>query len=66
MSELQNRRYKEVEPEETVKRLKKLLKEMKIEVEEVWEKRSSVGTYSLRVRIKGTVRFPLKKSGGSL
>lgn len=54
MSELQNRRYKEVEPEETVKRLKKLLKEMKIEVEEVWEKRSSVGTYSLRVRIKGT------------
>ena len=54
LPELQNRRYKEVEPEETVRRLKKLLKEMKIEVEEVWEKRSSVGTYSLRVRIKGT------------
>ena len=54
MSELQDRRYKEVEPAETVKRLKKILKDMKIEVEEVWGKRSSVGTYSLRVRIKGT------------
>ena len=54
MSELQERRYKEVEPAETVKKLKKILKDMKIEVEEVWGKRSSVGTYSLRVRIKGT------------
>lgn len=54
MSELQERRYKEVSPEETVKRLKKLLEELGIEVEEKWSKESSVGTYSLRICIKGT------------
>ena len=54
MSKLQERRYKEVPPEETVKKIKSILKEMKIDVEEVWDKKSSVGTYSLRVRIKGT------------
>ena len=54
MSELQERRYKEVSPEETVKRLKKLLDELGIEVEEKWSKESSVGTYSLRICIKGT------------
>ncbi len=54
MSKLQERRYKEVEPEETVKRLKKILKEMEIQVEENWSEKSSVGTYSLRLCIKGT------------
>jgi len=54
MSELQERRYKEVEPKETVKRIKKILQESGIEVEESWSKKSSVGTYSLRVHIKGT------------
>ena len=54
MSELQNRRYKEVAPEETVKKLKDLLKKIGIEVEEKWSKESSVGTYSLRICIKGT------------
>lgn len=54
MSELQNRRYKEVTPEETVKRLKKILEKMQIEVEEVWKEQSSVGTYSLRLCIKDT------------
>lgn len=54
MSELQERRYKEVSPEETVKKLKGLLKEVGIEVEEKWSKESSVGTYSLRICIKGT------------
>ncbi len=54
MSELQERRYKEVSPEETVKRLKELLKELDIEVEEKWSEESSVGTYSLRICIKGT------------
>ena len=54
MSELQERRYKEVSPEETVKRLKKLLDQLGIEVEEKWSKESSVGTYSLRICIKGT------------
>lgn len=54
MSELQERRYKEVEPKETVKRVKKILQESGIEVEENWSKKSSVGTYSLRVCVKGT------------
>ena len=54
MSELQNRRYKEVEPEETVKKLKKLLEKLGLEVEEKWSNESSVGTYSLRICIKGT------------
>ncbi len=54
MSDLQNRRYKEVSPEETVKRLKKILKDLKIDVEEKWSKRSSVDTYSVRICIKGT------------
>ncbi len=54
MSDLQNRRYKEISPEETVKKLKNRLKELGIEVEEKWSEESSVGTYSLRVCIKGT------------
>ena len=54
MSELQNRRYKEVSPEETVARLKELLSKLGIEVEEKWSKESSVGTYSLRICFKGT------------
>lgn len=54
MSELQNRRYKEVSPEETVKKLKGLLKKLGIEVEEKWIDESSVGTYSLRICIKDT------------
>ena len=44
----------EVTPEETVKRLKKILEKMQIEVEEVWKEQSSVGTYSLRLCIKDT------------
>ena len=54
MSELQNRRYKEVEPIETVNKLKGLLERLGIEVEEKWSNKSSVGTYSLRICIKGT------------
>ena len=54
MSELQNRRYKEVEPLETVNKLKGLLEKLGIEVEEKWSNESSVGTYSLRLCIKGT------------
>ena len=54
MGELQNRRYKEVAPEETVKKLKGLLEKLGIEVEEKWSNESSVGTYSLRIHIKGT------------
>lgn len=54
MSILQERRYKEIAPEDTVKKLKGLLKKLGIEVEETWSEESSVGTYSLRICIKGT------------
>lgn len=54
MSKLQERRYKEVLPEKTVEKLKGLLKQLGIEVEEKWIDASSVGTYSLRVCVKGT------------
>ena len=54
MSELQKRRYKEITPEETVKKLKGLLEKLGIEVVEKWSNESSVGTYSLRVCIKET------------
>ena len=54
MSELQDRRYKEVEPIQTVNRVKEILNNIGIEVEEKWKDESSVGTYSLRLCIKGT------------
>ena len=54
MSELQDRRYKEVEPIQTINRVKEILKKLGIEVEEKWKDASSVGTYSLRLCIKGT------------
>lgn len=54
MSELQERRYKETTPDKTVKRIKEILKKHHVEVDENWGKKSSVGTYSLRVCIKGT------------
>ena len=49
---IQEMRYKEVLPDKTVKRLKKILKENGIDVKEKWQKESSVGTYSLRLFIK--------------
>ena len=54
MSKLQEMRYKETTPDKTVKRIKEILKNHKIEVEENWTKKSSVNTYSLRLCIKGT------------
>ena len=54
MSVLQERRYKEVTPEETVAKVKKILDEIGIEVEEKWTDKSSVDTYSLRICIKGS------------
>ncbi len=54
MSDLQQMRYKETSPENTVKRIKEILKNNKVEVEENWTKKSSVGTYSLRLCVKGT------------
>ena len=54
MSTLQEMRYKETTPDKTVKRIKEILKNHKIQVEENWTKKSSVNTYSLRLCIKGT------------
>lgn len=54
MSVLQEMRYKETTPDKTVKRIKEILKQHGVEVEENWTKKSSVGTYSLRVCVKGT------------
>lgn len=54
MSTLQDMRYKETTPDKTVKRIKEILKRHNVEVEENWTKKSSVGTYSLRLCIKGT------------
>lgn len=54
MSKLQEMRYKETSPDKTVKRIKEILKKYGVEVEENWSKKSSVGTYSLRLCIKGT------------
>lgn len=50
----QEMHYKEITPEITVSKLKNKLKEMNIEVEEIWMDESYVGTYSLRVTFKGT------------
>ncbi len=55
MNDLQERRYKEIEPMDTVKKLKKILKQNGIEVEERWGKQSSVGTFHLRVCVKDTM-----------
>lgn len=46
--------YKEVTPESTVKRLRSILEELGIEMQEYWMPKSSVGTYSLRICVKGT------------
>lgn len=54
MNSLKQMRYKDDSPKNTVKRLKEILKNNGIEVEEHWEKKSSVGTYSLRLCVKGT------------
>lgn len=54
MSVLQDMRYKETSPDKTVKRIKEILRKYGVETEEEWKKKSSVGTYSLRLCIKGT------------
>lgn len=54
MNSLQERKYKETSPEKTVKLIKEILKNLGIEVEENWINKSCVGTYSLRLCVKGT------------
>lgn len=54
MTDRQEKHYKEVAPEQTVQHLQQILKENHIETEEYWLPVSTLGTYSLRVTIKGT------------
>lgn len=46
--------YKEVTPGQTVEKIKNILSELGVEVEEHWNKESRIGTSSLRLSIKGT------------
>jgi ribosomal protein S12 methylthiotransferase accessory factor len=46
--------FKETLPLETVKKLKSIFNRHGIEIEEHWKDVSSIGTYSLRITIKGT------------
>lgn len=46
--------YKDTSPKETIVKLKNILKELNLDVEEKFCKQSSIGTYSVRVCIKGT------------
>ena len=46
--------YKQKTPEETVQFLQDILKNMKVEVTETWQERSSIGTYALRLDFRGT------------
>ena len=52
MSKLSDRHYKEKQPEETVGQIQKILKNLEINVTEEWQKKSSIGTYALRLKIE--------------
>ena len=54
MELLSEKHYKEVDAKITVSKLKQILRQKGIEVEEKWMKKSLVDTYSLRLNIKGT------------
>lgn len=53
MNQFSSCHYKEVDPVNTVKRIKGILKNLDIEVEEYWLPKSKADTYSLRLTIKG-------------
>lgn len=46
--------FKEKKPEETVTFLKKILNDAEIDVDEIWEEKSIIDTYSVRVLFHGT------------
>lgn len=54
MSTLHERHFKEVGPEQTVQRIKMILKNNNIETEEIWKQDETIETNSVRVNIKGT------------
>lgn len=51
---IHNEHYKEVNPQNTVQNLKNILDKMNISCDEIWNEESSVGTFSVRINIKGT------------
>ncbi|WDV45522.1 YcaO-like family protein [Clostridiaceae bacterium M8S5] len=51
----QENHYKDVLPIKTINLLKNILKEMAIDIEERWLPVSTVGTYSLRINVKGSL-----------
>ncbi|HYF83890.1 MAG TPA: YcaO-like family protein [Clostridia bacterium] len=54
MKATRDTKYKECMPEETVERIKGILKEMNIELEEHWGDTGVEGFYTLRVNVPGT------------
>ena len=54
MNNLPDAEFKDDNPENTVNRIKEKLRNMKIELREEWGPKNALGTYSLRVSLKGT------------
>lgn len=54
MSKQQQMHFKETLPVETVARLKRILADINVQTEEQWQDESSIGTWALRVVLKGT------------
>jgi len=54
MSELSKNKYKEKDPVKTVDYIKSILEEMDLEMDEIWAPNNMIGTYSLRLVVKGT------------
>jgi ribosomal protein S12 methylthiotransferase accessory factor len=54
MESLSSNKYKEAKPGETIDKLIGILKDLGIEMEEKWLPDNNLGTYSLRITIKGT------------
>ncbi len=51
---LSREKHKDTTPEETVAKLKQLLSELDIDLTEDWADENEIGTYSLRLSVKGT------------
>ena len=53
MTEQQSEHFKETSPEKTVEKLLSILQSFDIETTEKWREENHIGTYSLRVKLKG-------------
>lgn len=54
MGNLRKTHYKETTPDKTVRFLRAVLEELNVQVEECWQRKSTIGTFSLRLNFKGT------------